>query len=502
MKAAAETQASATPHPNDPTTSTDAPRSQAAASPDAQLPKVASAEPPLTSAMGQPVRRSEVEPAPPRGLTEASSGSPSQGAGSPTLQHRSSDHVITRPSSDSGDSTESGSSDNESIDYQPVGYRKAGRLQQKRDKAQHLIFGDSTIKYIDNDRYMGRSPSFIQRTSTTSVALDVIHNWSKNDTVQTAVLHVGVNGVRDDPDATIIADKIKSCLDSMSESFPRADIGFSEILLIGRENHQSSKNKTVIDINARVRDYCQDNGYVYVKHSKLQSPAARSLFDDEVHISNSEGTAVLVSDIQRTLRDRRPPAQDTQPGSTRVFYNRQMRRPNGRRQNYQNVTRENSQHQDMDMNNMIKLLTINMLSNLGFVQWFDSLFSTCLTNKYYAVLCYVWRMTWRGCQGCGVEATSLDIALDRRPYPRCAEAHLNSQSMYMLWNYTWCLFGFFCFFLCVHAFDMYEKAYVNEEPYTYVCIHRYVWLYMDVYAGICSCEWGTYIFPFYLQYVK
>ena len=134
MKAAAEIQASATPHPNDPTTSTDAPRSQAAASPDAQLPRVASAETPLTSAMGQPVRRSEAEPAPTRGLTEASSGSPSQGAGSSTLQHRSSEHVITRLSSDSGDSTESNSSDNESIDYQPVGDRKAGRLQQKETK--------------------------------------------------------------------------------------------------------------------------------------------------------------------------------------------------------------------------------------------------------------------------------------------------------------------------------------------------------------------------------
>ena len=52
------------------------------------------------------------------------------------------------------------------------------------------------------------------------------------------------------------------------------------------------------------------------------------------------------------------------------------------------------------------------------------------------------------------------------------------------------------FFICVHAFEMYGKAYVNEERYTYVCIHRYVWLYMDVYAGICSCEWGTYIFLF------
>ena len=134
MKAPAETQASATPHSNDSTTSTDAPRSQAAASPDAQLPIAASAETPLTSATEQPVWRSEAEPAPPRGLTKSSSGSPSQGAGSPTLQHRSSEHVITRPSSDSGDSTESDSSDNESIDYQPVRDRKAGRLQQKETK--------------------------------------------------------------------------------------------------------------------------------------------------------------------------------------------------------------------------------------------------------------------------------------------------------------------------------------------------------------------------------
>ena len=80
--------------------------------------------------------------------------------------------------------------------------------------------------------------------------------------------------------------------------------------------------------------------------------------------------------------------------------------------------------------------------------------------------------------------------------PSLRRGTFEQPSMYMLWKYTW------CFFICVHAFDMYEKAYVNEERYTYVCIHRYVWLYMDVYAGICSCEWGTYIFPSYLQHVK
>ena len=38
------------------------------------------------------------------------------------------------------------------------------------------------------------------------MALDVMCNWGKNGTVQTAVPHVGVNDVRDDPDVTKIAD--------------------------------------------------------------------------------------------------------------------------------------------------------------------------------------------------------------------------------------------------------------------------------------------------------
>ena len=64
-----------------------------------------------------------------------------------------------------------------------------------------------------------------------------------------------------------------------------------EILLIGRENHQSSKNKSVIGINARARDFYQYNGYVDIKYCKLQQLATRALFDDEVHISNSGETA-------------------------------------------------------------------------------------------------------------------------------------------------------------------------------------------------------------------
>ena len=85
----------------------------------------------------------------------------------------------------------------------------------------------------------------------------------------------------------------------MTESFPNAMAGFSEILLIGRENHQSYKNRALHDVNAWVLEYCDEKDLVYIKYSKLQSPNAGPLFDDDVHVSDIEGSVVLVSNIQR-----------------------------------------------------------------------------------------------------------------------------------------------------------------------------------------------------------
>ena len=182
--------------------------------------------------------------------------------------------------------------------------RKTQYIDNKRNNAQHLVFGDSTTKHIAGDRYMSQAPSFIQRTSTTVVAQDVIWSWKPSETVQTAILHVGVNDVRDGTDRETIVDNLQKCLESMSTAFTNAHIGFSEILLIGRASHQSNMNKTVKAVNERISDYCEDKGYAYIRHEKLQSPEAGTLFDDEVYINRAGGTAVLVSDIKWALRKR------------------------------------------------------------------------------------------------------------------------------------------------------------------------------------------------------
>ena len=49
-----------------------------------------------------------------------------------------------------------------------------------------------------------------------------------------------------------------------------------------------------------MENFCSDNDFVFVRHPTLQSPDCY-LFDDDVHINRSGGTAVFVSDINRAI---------------------------------------------------------------------------------------------------------------------------------------------------------------------------------------------------------
>ena len=94
--------------------------------------------------------------------------------------------------------------------------------------------------------------------------------WRKNGNVQSADLHVGVNGVREGKDTNIIAYDFVKCLQNMAECFPNAKLAFCEILLIGRENHHSESNETVRAVNEHVRDFCEESDFVYISHGQLQ----------------------------------------------------------------------------------------------------------------------------------------------------------------------------------------------------------------------------------------
>ena len=298
--------------------------------------------------------------------------------GTATSSHPNIDHAHTTrspsaPPADgavsSSDTDTSGESDSESLVFQDI--RRRHPQDQKKQEAENILFGDSTVKYIDNDRYMGRAPSYIQRSSTASVTKTMVEKWTPSDKVKTAVVHAGINDVRARKDSNQITSDIKYCLETMKGKFPGASIGFSELLYIGRENQNVQLNEVVTQVNSKIKEYCQVNGYIYISHNKLKSPSAGALYDDEVHVNRNGGTALLVSDIQRSLRRRPVETSTTNTDGTRVFYNRGLRgaepkrRPNLRR-NFNTNTGGNDARQidTSSMNDMIAILTLNMLNSM------------------------------------------------------------------------------------------------------------------------------------------
>ena len=73
-----------------------------------------------------------------------------------------------------------------------------GRQPREGPRKHHIrrdaiLIGDSTVKYIDNERFMGRSlKTHIQRASTTATTRNCVDSWHPNPEVQFVVIHKGL----------------------------------------------------------------------------------------------------------------------------------------------------------------------------------------------------------------------------------------------------------------------------------------------------------------------
>ena len=60
-----------------------------------------------------------------------------------------------------------------------------------------LLIGDSTVKYVEKQRLLGRNMrSYIQRASTTAVVKENTLSWQRDSNVKCVVVHSGVKDVR------------------------------------------------------------------------------------------------------------------------------------------------------------------------------------------------------------------------------------------------------------------------------------------------------------------
>ena len=89
--------------------------------------------------------------------------------------------------------------------------RRRSQREHLRQQADVILITDSTGKYVDSSRLMGRhNYTFQEHDSTSDNVLRTLNWWPVNDIVKFVILHYGVNDVRDGKTVSEIVDNLKA----------------------------------------------------------------------------------------------------------------------------------------------------------------------------------------------------------------------------------------------------------------------------------------------------
>ena len=94
-----------------------------------------------------------------------------------------------------------------------------GSDRYDRSSIEAVLIADYTSKFVDKDKFMGKHRAFLQSASTRVTANDITQNWSQNDNMKFAVLHVGVNDVRGGTSGNELMGNLKDSLVNMQMKF-------------------------------------------------------------------------------------------------------------------------------------------------------------------------------------------------------------------------------------------------------------------------------------------
>ena len=228
-----------------------------------------------------------------------------------------------------------------------------------------LLIGDSTVKYVDKQRLLGRNMrSYIQRASTTAVVKENTLSWQRDSDVKYVVVHNGVNDVRGGKSPEYIVENLTESLTQLKMTFPNAKLCYSEMLYVGCEQSNPSLNTKVKAVNEKMISLCAENDMLFIPHTSLQT-GGDDLFDDDVHIGREGGTAVFVSDVHRAVglhRNRRPHEKDSGRQTQRYNANDYNRKPlRGSQYN----GKDTSQNSPANWEQLYQLMLLNMMRNFG-----------------------------------------------------------------------------------------------------------------------------------------
>ena len=150
-----------------------------------------------------------------------------------------------------------------------------------------LFLGDSVTKHVDRKTLFGKDKVFIKPIKTVQELESAAKQVQKNTRVKYAIVHVGVNNIKNKEKSKDIARSLKSSMTILQEKLPKAEIEFSSIILKGG-------NEKADEVNRELQSFCRKKKLKYADHKHLTQNG--SMFDDKYHITK-RGTKILVRDL-------------------------------------------------------------------------------------------------------------------------------------------------------------------------------------------------------------
>ena len=216
--------------------------------------------------------------------------------------------------------------------------------------AKVIMMCDSIPKYVQPGLFFGDRYAKIFRTGTAKDSLPVMSSFSKCDSVEVVIFHVGVRDCRSRTDTEAVVSETQALINCASQKYPRAVIMFSAILYIADD----TVNDKIDIVNEKMKSFCSTRDQcLYIEHRKLQT--SNSCYEDSVHINKDEGTKTFVKDITSTFIRHRQRTNTT--GAHRS--------PTGTVSITRNGERKVNMSDNSSQKELIKMLTLQLLSQLS-----------------------------------------------------------------------------------------------------------------------------------------
>ena len=192
-----------------------------------------------------------------------------------------------------------------------------------------LLITDSVLKLVEPKRFRGRRWVNKQRVSDSDELVSVLKTVNpKKHKLSEVVVHVGINDITDGKPISHIRDNFEEAIQDINDKLPNVSIVISA--MVAKEYHK------VAQANKELQRLCSKyQGCTFVTHRMRDH-----MYNDPIHVT-SEGTAVLVADITRSIQSPQPTDNSQRRSFKSTSY---ARRGHERNDSYRPSWRRNTEH--------------------------------------------------------------------------------------------------------------------------------------------------------------